>query len=68
MDTFGITGPLWEEFAGHLWTPLKKTIDAENRCFIWYVPEQAVELTIVTPVICDAIAHILHCHWVVLLE
>ena len=38
-----ITGPLWGEFAGHLWIPLIKANGAVPWCFHWSAPEQTVE-------------------------
>ena len=41
------------------WIPLTKASDAELWCFLWSAPEQTVEQTIETPVICDAIVLIM---------
>ena len=51
-------GPLWGESIGLRWIPLTKTSDGK----LWYdlsAPEQAVEWTIETPVIWDAMALIM---------
>ena len=44
-----------------LYIPLTKANDAER--FLWSAPEQTVEQTIETPVIWDAIAHIMTSLW-----
>ena len=54
-NIFRVTGPLWEDFAGHRWIPLIKASGAELWCFLWSTLEQAVEQTIETLVIWDAI-------------
>ena len=55
MERFSAaTGPLWGESTGHRWIPLTKASDAELWCFLWPAPEQTVEQTTKTPVICDA--------------
>ena len=33
-NIFCVTGPLWGEFAGHQWIPVKKASDAELWCFL----------------------------------
>ena len=33
-NIFRVTGPLYGEFTGPQWTSLKKTSDAELRCFL----------------------------------
>ena len=43
----------------HQWIPLTKASKAELWCFLWSAPEHAVEQTIETPVIWDAIALIM---------
>ena len=58
-NIFCVTLPLCEEFNGHRWIPLTKASDAELWCFLWFVPEQTIELTIEKPVIDDAIALIM---------
>ena len=49
---FRITGPLRWESTGHRWIPLSKASDAELWCFLWSAPEQTVEQTFETLVIC----------------
>ena len=51
---FRASGPLRGESTGQRWIPLKNTSDAELSWFIWSAPEQTVEQTLDTPVICDA--------------
>ena len=58
-NIFRVTGPLCGEFTGHRGITLTKTSDAGLWCFLWFAPEQAVEQTIDTPVIWDAIALIM---------
>ena len=58
-NIFRVTGPFWEEFTGHRWIPLTKASNAELYWFLWSAPEQTVEQTIETPVICDAITLII---------
>ena len=41
-NIFRVTGPLWGEFTGHRWIPLKKASDAELWYFLWSAPEQTV--------------------------
>ena len=54
----------WRQFP-HYWPlvtggfPTQKASDMELWCFLWPGPEQTVEYTIETPVICDAIALIM---------
>ena len=55
-----VSGPLRGEFTGDRWIPLTKASDAELYCFLWSASEQAVEQTIWTPVIWDAIALIMY--------
>ena len=43
-NIFRVTGPLWGESTGHRWIPLTKANDAELWCFVWYAPEQTVEM------------------------
>ena len=52
---FRVTGTLCGEFTGHRWIPRTKASDAKLWCLLWSVPEQTVEQTIKTLVICDAI-------------
>ena len=40
---FHVTGPLFGEFTGQWWIPLKKASDMELWCFLWSGPEQMVE-------------------------
>ena len=35
-----VTGPLYREFTGYRWIPLKKASDAELWCVIWSAPEK----------------------------
>ena len=42
-NIFRVTGHLCGEFTGHRWIPHTKVSDAELWCFLWSVPEQAVE-------------------------
>ena len=51
-NIFRVTGPLYGEFTGPIWIPHTKASDAELWCFLWSAPEQTVEQTIETPVIC----------------
>ena len=54
------TGLLWGETTGNRWILLTKASDTEGFwCFLCSAPEQAVEQPIETPVIWDAIAHIM---------
>ena len=60
METFSaLLALLWEESTDHLWIPLTMVGDAELYYFLWSVPEQTAERTIVTPVIWDAITLIM---------
>ena len=54
-----ITESLRGESTGDQWIPPTKASDAELCCFLWSAPEQAIEQTIQTPVIWDAIALIM---------
>ena len=56
-NIFRVTGPLWGEYTGERWIPLKKASDAELWYFLWF--EHTVEQTIETPVIWDANASIM---------
>ena len=58
-NIFRVTGPLWGEFTGDRWIPLKKASDAELWSFLWSMPEKTTEQRIETPVIWDAIALIM---------
>ena len=58
-NIFCITGPLFGEFTGHRWIPPTMASEAELCCFLWSAPEEAVEYTIGTPVIWDAITLIM---------
>ena len=58
-NIFRLTGPSWGEFTGHRWIPLTKTSDVELWYFFWSASEQTTETTMETPVIWDAIAHII---------
>ena len=58
-NIFHVIWPLWEESTGHWWIPLTKASDVELWYFLWSVPEQTVEQTIETLVICDPIMLIL---------
>ena len=58
-NIFRVTGPLCGEFSGYRWIPLTKASVTELWCFLWSVPEQAVEQTMETPVIWDASALIM---------
>ena len=50
-----VTGPLWGESTGDRRIPLTKASDVE----LWTAPEQTFKQTLETPVIWDAIAHIM---------
>ena len=54
-----VAGPLWGESTGHRGIPLTKASDANLWCFLSSATEQAVEQTIETPVIWDAIVPIM---------
>ena len=56
---FRATGPLWGESTSDQWIPLTKVSDTKLWCFLWFAPEQTVQQTIKTPVICDAITLIM---------
>ena len=58
-NIFRVTNPLCGEFTGNRRIPRTKARDAELWCFLWSVPEQTVEQTIVAPVIWDAIVLIM---------
>ena len=51
---FSRNRPLFGEFTGHRWIPLKKARDAELWCFTRSATEQIIEQTIETLVIWDA--------------
>ena len=57
-NIFRVTDPLWGEFTSHRCIPLTKASDAELYCFL-STPEQTVEQTLETLVICDAMAPIM---------
>ena len=59
VNIFHIVGPLWGEPTCHRWIPLTKSSAAKIWCFLWSPPEQTVEPTIETPVICYTIALIM---------
>ena len=66
-NNFRVIGSLCAEFTSDRWIPLTKASDAELWCFLWAAPQQTVEWTIETPVICHAIALIMtslrwNCH------
>ena len=42
-NIFRATGPMWGEFTGHKWIPLKKVSDAELWYFLWFTSEQTIE-------------------------
>ena len=58
-NIFRVTDPLRGEVTGHRSIPFIKISDGELWWFRWSAPEQAVEQTIETPVIWDAIALIM---------
>ena len=58
-NIFRVTGPLLREFTVHRSISPTKDGDAGLWCFLWYAPEQTAKQTIETPVIWDAIAHII---------
>ena len=58
-NIFRDTGPLCGEFTGHRWIPLTKASDADLWCFLCPAPEQTVQQTIETLVICNAITLIM---------
>ena len=43
-NAFHITGPLWGETTAHWRIPSQRTSDAEFQCFLWWRPEQTVEI------------------------
>ena len=55
-NIFRITGLLCREFTGHQWIP---RTDAELWSFLWSTPGPTVEQIMETPVIWDAIVHIM---------
>ena len=54
-----VPSPLWGESIVDRWIPLAKPSDAELWRFLWSAPEEALEQTIETPVVWDAMALIL---------
>ena len=59
-NIFRVTGPLWEESAGHQCITLTKASDEELWSFLWSAPEKkTAEKAIETSVIWDIIALIL---------
>ena len=58
-NIFRVIGPLWRESIGHRWISLTKANEAELWYFLWSEPEQTDEQIIKTPVIWDAIVHIM---------
>ena len=52
---FRVTGPLCRVFTSHRWIPLTKASAMELWCFLWSVPKQTVEQTILRLVMWDAI-------------
>ena len=59
METFSSLPALCEDNFPHRWIPLTKASGADLWCFLWSAPEQTVQQTIETPVIWDAIVHII---------
>ena len=45
-NIFRVTGPLWGESTGHRWIPLTKSSDAGLWYFLWSVPEQMIDVTV----------------------
>ena len=58
-NIFRVTGPLWGEFTGHREFPSQTPVTRDFDVFLWWAPEQTVEQTSETPVICDDIALIM---------
>ena len=58
-NIFSVTGPLWGEPPVTGGFPSHRPATLELWCFLWSAPEQTVEPTMDTLVICDAIALIM---------
>ena len=64
MEILSVLLALYDgESTGQRWTPFTNTSDAELWSFLWAMPEQSIEQTIVAPVMWDVIALIMTLLW-----